>query len=232
MIKLITLDLDNTLWEAEPVIYAAHRAMCDWLITHVPGSAPLLVDEAWRALRVSVARERKDIAYHPSLMRMEITRALLAPMALPPPTLDTIIKQSFNVFHAGRNLVKPYPEAVELLEYLHSRVPVVAVTNGNSDLEKIGIAHFFTAVVSAENAGVAKPHPDIFRKALRLAGEVSPTEALHVGDHFEEDVAAAHTLGFKTIWFNQSRQEIPASGLPYKMAHSPAELKKMLCELV
>lgn len=232
MIKLITLDLDNTLWEAEAAIFAAHRAMCHWLRENVSGSASLLEDRAWRDMRVKIAKERADIAHHPSLMRKEMTRALLAPLNLAPASLQDIIDASFNVFHEGRNQVVPYPEAVELLEYLKPRVPVIAITNGNSDLERIGLAHLFTDIVSAETAGVAKPHPGIFEKALRLAGNVPAQHALHVGDHIEEDIEAARKLGFKTIWVNAGRVETPAHSLPDRVVHSAAELKKVVAEMV
>lgn len=224
MIQLVTLDLDNTLWEAEPVIFDAHRAMVAWLIEHVPGSEPLLHDDAWRPLRMQIVRERKEIAHHPSEIRKAMVRLLLAPLGLSSTQLEYTIEQSFNVFHEGRNRVRPYPEAVELLKYLTAHVPVIAVTNGNSDLKVIGIADYFQHVVSAESAGVAKPHPEIFLKALQLAGGVSANNALHVGDHIEEDIEAARRLGFKTIWVNESRKETPHHCHPDQVVHSPAEL--------
>lgn len=224
MIQLVTLDLDNTLWEAEPVIYDAHRAMVAWLIEHVPGSEPLLHDDAWRPLRMQIVRERKEIAHHPSEIRKAMVRLLLAPLGLSSTQLEYAIEQSFNVFHEGRNRVRPYPEAVELLKYLTAHVPVIAVTNGNSDLKVIGIADYFQHVVSAESAGVAKPHPEIFLKALQLAGGVSANNALHVGDHIEEDIEAARRLGFKTIWVNESRKVTPLHCHPDQVVHSPAEL--------
>lgn len=224
MIELVTLDLDNTLWEAEPVIYKAHREMVDWLIRNVPGSEPLLQDDAWRRLRGQIVRERQDIAHHPSEIRKAMTRVLLAPLALADKNLDEIVAAAFNIFHEGRNLVTPYPEAIALLEYLQSHVPVIAITNGNSDLEKIGIAKYFSHIVSAESVGVAKPHPEIFTQALQLAGNVLAENALHAGDHIEEDVEAARRLGFKTIWVNASRKETPLHCHPDQVVHSAAEL--------
>lgn len=232
MIKLVTLDLDNTLWEAEPVIYEAHRAMVAWLVNHVPGSEALLHDEAWRPLRLQLVRESPEIAHHPSDIRKAMVRRLLAPLGLASDVLENAVEQSFNVFHEGRNRVRPYPEAVELLKYLTAHVPVIAVTNGNSDLEVIGIAEYFQHVVSAESAGVAKPHPDIFLKALQLGGGIEATEALHVGDHIQEDVEAARQLGFKTIWVNEARKEIPQHCHPDRVVHSPAELLQVIKEWV
>lgn len=224
MIKLVTLDLDNTLWEADPVIYNAHREMVAWLVEHIPGSEAFLGDEAWRALRLQLVRERKDIAHHPTDIRKGMLRAALTPLALSPGALSQAVETAFNVFHEGRNRVVPYPEALELLTYLQAHVPVVAITNGNSDLSRIGIAQYFQHIVSAESAGVAKPHPDIFRKALQLAGNIAPEEALHVGDHIEEDVEAARKLGFKTLWVNPEKREKPLHCHPDQIVHSALEL--------
>lgn len=224
MIKLVTLDLDNTLWEAETIIHDAHRAMVAWLNEHVSGSEALLSDEAWWALRKQVVREQPAIAHHPTDIRKAMLRASLAPLALEVAVLEQAVDSAFNVFHEGRNRVVPFPEAIELLEYLQAHVPVVAITNGNSDLVRIGIAHHFRHIVSAESAGVAKPHPDIFLKALHLAGDIKPEEALHVGDHIEEDVEAARRLGFKTIWVNPGKIDKPLHCHPDCVVHSAAEV--------
>lgn len=228
MIKLVTLDLDNTLWEAETIIYDAHRAMVAWLTENISGSDALLSDEAWRSLRKQLISDRPDIAHHPTEIRKAMLRAALTPLALELAVLEQAIESAFNVFHEGRNRVKPFPEAIELLTYLQDHVPVVAITNGNSDLIRIGIAHHFKYIVSAESAGVAKPHPDIFLKALHLAGDIKPEEALHVGDHIEEDVEAARRLGFKTIWVNPGRIDKPLHCHPDRVVHSAAELLSVI----
>lgn len=228
MIKLVTLDLDNTLWEAETIIYDAHRAMVAWLTEHVPNCEPFLGDEAWRALRKQVIREHPEIAHHPTDIRKAMLRAALAPLLLELAELEYAIDNAFNVFHEGRNSVAPFPEAIELLTYLQAHVPVVAITNGNSDLTRIGIAHYFQHIVSAESAGFAKPHPEIFLKALQLAGNIAPREALHVGDHIEEDVEAARRLGFKTIWVNPGKVDKPLHCHPDRIVHSAAELLSVI----
>ena len=36
MIKLLTFDLDNTLWSVDPIIIRAENAMMEWLYEHYP----------------------------------------------------------------------------------------------------------------------------------------------------------------------------------------------------
>ena len=63
-------------------------------------------------------------------------------------------------------------------------------------LERLGIAPFFSAVVTSAAAGAAKPDPRPFLAALELVG-VPPERALHVGDSpTDEDGARAAGLRF------------------------------------
>jgi putative hydrolase of the HAD superfamily len=90
------------------------------------------------------------------------------------------------------------PEALARLRSLGLELAVV----GNWDLrlaehlERLGLAPFFSAVVSSAGAGAAKPDPRPFVAALELVG-VPPERALHVGDSpADEDGARAAGLRF------------------------------------
>lgn len=57
-------------------------------------------------------------------------------------------------------------------------------------LERIGLARYFSAIVTSAEAGAAKPDPRPFRLALERLG-VRPERALHVGDAEEDELGAA-----------------------------------------
>jgi HAD superfamily hydrolase (TIGR01509 family) len=57
-------------------------------------------------------------------------------------------------------------------------------------LAGLGLAGFFTAVVTSAHAGAAKPDPRIFSLALDLIG-VSAQRALHIGDSETDELGAA-----------------------------------------
>ena len=65
-------------------------------------------------------------------------------------------------------------------------------------LIKRGIFDFFETRVYSSDQGVAKPHPDIFRTALRAFG-VDPEQAVYVGDRLEADIAGAHSVGMHGV---------------------------------
>ena len=98
---------------------------------------------------------------------------------------------------------------------------MVALTNGNSNLEKIGIRHLFHGVVTAVDAGAAKPDRQIFDVAVGEAG-VRPEEILHVGDHPIADIDGARQAGMRTAWINRN-----AAVWPDKLDHPDAVVTTM-----
>jgi HAD superfamily hydrolase (TIGR01509 family) len=69
-------------------------------------------------------------------------------------------------------------------------------------LEKAALLGFFEVVVSSGTEGVAKPAPEIFRRAAAKMG-VPPGEAFHVGDLAYRDAKAARAAGLGSVWLNR-----------------------------
>jgi len=96
-----------------------------------------------------------------------------------------------------------YPDVPGALDrYRHRGLRVVVVSNWDVSLhtvlENVGLAPGLDAVLTAAEAGVRKPAPAIFHRALGLVG-AAPAEALHVGDSLEEDVAGARAAGIEPV---------------------------------
>ena len=118
------------------------------------------------------------------------------------------IDKAFQVFDEIRNDVDIFPGVIETLEILKKNFKIIALTNGNANLETIGINHLFDEVVTPIKAGAAKPSSEIFKIAVDLGGARS-SETLHVGDHPELDVDGAHKAGLKTVWVNRNKNNWP-----------------------
>jgi putative hydrolase of the HAD superfamily len=65
-------------------------------------------------------------------------------------------------------------------------------------LRRLELEPLLDAIVTSAVAGVRKPSPAIFERALGLAG-VGAGEAIHVGDTLDEDVAGARAAGIEPI---------------------------------
>jgi putative hydrolase of the HAD superfamily len=70
-------------------------------------------------------------------------------------------------------------------------------------LDKLGLTSWLTKIVISQDAGAAKPRPEIFRYALEKA-EVLPTEAIYVGDQYQVDIAGARGVGMKGILIDRT----------------------------
>lgn len=201
MIKLVTFDLDNTLWEIDPVIARANQAIRDWMARQHPRALIHLDAQPFKSLRQQVVDAHPDIAHKPTFLRKQMLYQVFRASALDHAAALHAAGQAFDVFFQHRNEVILLQDAEALLQQLSRRHVLVALSNGNADLQRIGISQYFQAHFNADQMARPKPFPDMFEAALAQAG-VQPHEAVHVGDHPDEDVAAAEALGFHTIWFN------------------------------
>ena len=205
-IKAITLDLDDTLWPIWPAIERAERELHAWLQQHAAATARRFDVLALRELRDAVAIERPELAHDFSRQRREsLTRALQLAgddAALADPAYD--------IFFAARNRVECFADALPALQSLAERWPIAALTNGNADLQAIGLAPYFKMTVSARAFGVSKPDPRIFHEACRQLG-AAPHEVLHVGDDWALDVAGAHHAGLMSAWVRRDAATRPTS---------------------
>lgn len=199
-IKAITLDLDDTLWPVWPTIERAERVLQDWLTRQAPATARHLGDaQTRRAVRETVNRAHPDKAHDLTLLRRESIRLALAQAGD-----DTALAEpAFEVFFAERHRVDLFDDALPALQTLARRFPVVAVSNGNADVHRVGIGVHFHDKVSARDLGVGKPDPRIFQAAAARAG-VAPHEVLHIGDDPALDVLGALAVGMQTVWVNRA----------------------------
>ena len=204
-VRAITLDLDNTLWEIDPVIREAERQLWAWLAHHYPRIAERHTPGDLLEARAAVAEEHGDRSHDFRFLRKQA----LARVAVQAGYGTDLVEPAFNVFDEARNRVELYPDVVPELRYLFARYRIVAVTNGNANLHRIGIGHLFHGVVTSVDAGAAKPERPIFDQAVRAAG-VPPADILHVGDHPELDVDGARRAGFRTAWINRAGGTWPA----------------------
>ncbi len=113
-----------------------------------------------------------------------------------------LLQPAYDAFYAERNRVDFYPDALDALARLAARVPVVALSNGNADLARVGIDRHFAFQLHAREHGASKPEASIFLAACERLGH-APGEVLHVGDHVEADVAGAARAGLRSCWIRR-----------------------------
>jgi FMN hydrolase / 5-amino-6-(5-phospho-D-ribitylamino)uracil phosphatase len=223
-IKAVSLDLDDTLWPIWPTIEKAEKALHDWLAEHAPMASALFANPAaLRDIRTEMGHSRPDLKNDLSALRRESIRLALYRAGENP----LLAEPAFEVFFAERQRVTLFDDALPALEFLAARFPLVALSNGNADLKKIGLAHFFRASIHAREFGVGKPDPRIFHAAAG-AVDVQPEEVLHIGDDPTLDGLGALNAGMQTAWLNRSDQLWPHEQEPQVVLTSLGELQDLL----
>jgi putative hydrolase of the HAD superfamily len=223
-IRAISLDLDDTLWDIGPVIRRAEKELWQWLERHYPRIPATFTPDLSLALREQVISEHPHMAHDFRFLRKKVLTTMAETVDYP----DDFVAEAFAVFDAARNRVELYPDVEPVLRELSLHFRVIAVTNGNANLETIGIHGLFHAVITAADVGVAKPQAKIFETAVREAG-VEPEQVLHVGDHPEADVVGAIDAGLKTAWMNRSGAKWPEHlPAPDATVSSVTELRDLL----
>lgn len=207
--RLITLDLDDTLWPCAPIIRTAEEGLFDWLRRHAPRLAERHDIVSLQRHRQAIMAESPRIAHDLGLVRRRSLSELLAAHDYPTELADAALR----VFLDLRNQVTPYPDVRPALERLAVRYCLVSITNGNADVESTPLRGLFHHNLTAALAGTAKPDPAIFTQALALAG-CAPHQCLHLGDDPWTDVQAARDAGLGAVWINRGARAWPDALTP------------------
>lgn len=207
-LKLITFDLDNTLWPVDALIRHAEKSCSEWIAKHHPDAAAALSADRVRMVRTALLRENPQYLDNLTALRQDAMQRAFTEHGFGEAEARRIALDAFQVFHTARNQVQFFPDARAVLEQLAERYTLGALTNGNADLKLIGIDDLFAFHHSAETIGKRKPAPDMFLAALRDA-DVRPDEAVHIGDHPLEDVQAARDHGMHAVWANLINMDWP-----------------------
>ena len=156
-------------------------------------------------------------------MRLQGLRELLAAYDYP----EALADDAFEVFYKARSNVELYPHVHELLEKLGKHYRLAAITNGNADLEHIGIAHYFERLYAADLELLAKPHNDMFHRCLADFG-ISGEQMLHIGDNPVTDIVGGLEAGVQTLWFNQhSAKWVHENAEPHFEASTLSEISSL-----
>ncbi len=208
-VRMLTFDLDDTLWPCFPTIHAAEREVHAWLEQAAPVLAERYDIDSLREHRMRVARENPQIAHDLTEIRLRSYRELAEQHGLP----AELAQQANSIFRQARNRVTPYEEVVDALRALGRRYVLVAVSNGNAQIEHTPLAGCFAHAFMAEEVGAAKPDPALFHAASAATG-IPLERAAHVGDDPERDVLAAQRAGLRSVWVNREGRDWPRELAP------------------
>jgi putative hydrolase of the HAD superfamily len=197
--KAILFDLDDTLWPIAPVIIQAEETLHAWLATHAPRVAQRFTIEMLRQARLTLLARKPEFQYDLGALR----RAGLVEAFAAAGEDGAKVEQAMTEFFAARNAVIPFDDVLPGLLRLKGRVLVGSISNGNADLQTIGLSNHFKISIAAHQLGCAKPDAAIFHAACDKLG-VAPEDAVYVGDDVLLDVQGAQRAGMRAVWMNRT----------------------------
>ena len=220
-VRAICFDLDNTLWDVWPVIMRAEQKMYDFLAERYPRVVANLTMEMMRAAREQTAAAHPQMRHDFTFLRKQTLREHAKEFGY----AEAMVEEAFEAFIQARNQVDLYPDVVPALEQLRARYRLFTASNGNADLGKIGLAHFFERTVAARHVGALKPDPAIFHKVIE-GTDLQAHEVVYVGDDPLLDVEGARGAGMHAIWIDRDGGEWPTQLAP--AAHTVRSLTELV----
>lgn len=197
----VVLDLDGTLFDHPG---SARDGLRQWLSALGIDLTPQLsavwsrsedrFHVMWREGRISHVEQRRS--------RLREFLPLLGLPVGDDAALDEAFADGYlKHYRAAWRAYDDVEAAVSSLEA--SGLPVAVLTNGtveqqNLKVEALGLRGRVGPVVTAEELGLAKPHPEAYLHVCGLLG-LAPGAVLHVGDDHALDVVGARGAGLQAV---------------------------------
>jgi putative hydrolase of the HAD superfamily len=202
-IQAITFDLDDTLYENTSVIIKAQCSLNELMHNQYPITRHADKD-FWIAQQKSIILANPLLKNDVSELRRLSLESGFIELGLSGEELNVATRQCFEHFYFQRSNFTLNRNAHSLLETLSKSLPLVAITNGNVDLQQIGIERYFSACFKASVKSPMKPDKTMF-DAAQVHLNIPHENILHVGDNLPKDIYGALKAGYQTAWYAEDR---------------------------
>ena len=227
-IKVLSFDLDDTLWPCYPTIQHAERLLYQWLSDHVPTITQRYDLSQLREKRRLLLNSHAELAHDMTLLRIKLFEQLTEEFEL----ASDWVEPAFKTFYEARQQITLFDDVKPVLDELNKSFQLVSLTNGNADTVKTGVDHWFDFALSSAVVGKLKSEPDIYWQVQKWAN-INARQMVHIGDHPLQDVSGAKSAGVFAIWLNREQKQWTLQDCqPDAVISSLYELPAILCELL
>ena len=201
IIKVLSFDLDDTLWPCFPTIKRAEKRLFQWLSEHVPSITQHYDIYQLREKRRLLLNEHSDLAHDLTQLRIKSFEMLADEFGL----ANDWIEPAFKIFYEARQQVTLFDDVKPVLDELNEEFKLVSLTNGNASTVETGVDHWFDFALNSASVGKLKSEPDIYRQVQKLAN-IEARQMVHIGDHPLQDISGAKSAGVFAIWLNRQNK--------------------------
>ena len=114
-IKLLSFDLDDTLWAVDPVMVQANLALYQWLDQHAPLFTVRYQLEDFGQLRRKVLKAQPEIGHSVTAIRLAVLRYGLQQSGYSDTDAERLTSGAFEAFLVARNQVELFQHAQQML---------------------------------------------------------------------------------------------------------------------
>ncbi|ARP39452.1 HAD family hydrolase [Vibrio syngnathi] len=201
-VKGILLDLDDTLYKYEETHQVALNTALE-LIHNKHAIDMQSVVEAFNFAKQKLKSILPNVAANHS--RILYFQLMLEHLQIKPiPHAYDVSHVYWDVFLNNMILTE---DATQFLDK-YKDIPICLLTDLTAEIqyrkiEKLGLTKSIDFIVTSEEAGVEKPHPFMFKRALTKL-KLSTDEVIMIGDNYKKDIVGANLLGIKSFWINRN----------------------------
>lgn len=216
MVDAVLFDVDDTLYEPmEPFKRAFAVSFPD------AAQSGIAIDELYAASRRHAEVSFKRLqAGEITFLEHNIYRIMTAcaDFGLNISTEEAVCFQ--KLYQKEQENIALFPEMASVFEKLSARNILLGVlTNGPAEhqrkkISRLGLAKWIPEenMFVSEEIGYSKPEIEAFRYVERKLG-LDVNKTVFIGDSFENDIIGAKNAGWKAIWLNHRRRQMPAGGV-------------------
>jgi len=243
--KAISFDLDDTLYSNYPVMVATDAKMVGYFSALLLSQSSLahlskntvFDHQFWWPFRQQALKTNPNLIHHVGELRIVTYSLGLKSLGLNDATAEQAAKMALDYFVQQRSDFVVPTAVHQLLNNLQKKYPLVAISNGNVDTDKISLSSYFQyrfhsgdlyTQASGETIQLRqKPHADMFRAACDKL-KITPAQLLHIGDCGRADIQGAINSGCQTAWISCYDVGKPLSVLPTIELSDISELHHLL----
>lgn len=230
--KVISFDLDNTLYDCETVLRQAEIWFAGYLSDKYRlGSGKSSDYRFWGDIKRLCLKAKPELVHDVTALRAYGLIAAFDVLKLKL-SLDEAYALA-EVFRVKRSQGHVCNTIKEFLVRLKEKYPICLLSNGNCNLEILGLDEIFLEDFRPNLQGVkSKPFPDLYYKCAEYYG-VDVGDILHIGDDPITDVNGAVDAGCMCAWVYKgysgiSPDESLVRSLPNIVIKSVLELEDWL----
>jgi putative hydrolase of the HAD superfamily len=212
-IDTVLFDLDDTLHDDS----AAYKTAARMVALEVAQARPIDAGALLAAYVAEASAFWKKLSVEHLAAKITDTRAQLWYDALRAVGIDDVRlaeRCSIDYTRYRADVLELSPGALACIEALRARgCKLGIVTNGfaathHEKIARLGLTPLFDALFIADEMGMVKPDPAVFRHACEVLGS-RPERTAMVGDRYDRDIVGAKSLGLFTVLIDVHAIPIP-----------------------